>query len=88
MGLCAGYDAGIDFYISPQEIKKNPKGDRILEEVKKWETVRMTQVLSEEQKKQVKRSSQFLQVANKGWKGGIDLYRVVGTFNWQDSERQ
>ncbi|MFV0346676.1 MAG: hypothetical protein ACK5IQ_10600 [Bacteroidales bacterium] len=50
MGLCAGYDAGVDFYISPAAVKNNPVGKQILEEIKKWENVRIAQSLSIEEK--------------------------------------
>ncbi|WP_346238385.1 hypothetical protein ABDK00_008955 [Niabella insulamsoli] len=50
MGLCAGYETGVDFYISPQIIKKNPEGEQILKAIKDWEAVRLKGSLSNKQK--------------------------------------
>lgn len=50
MGLCAGFDAGVDFYISPDIEKINNEADDILAEIKKWENARMNGLFSEEQK--------------------------------------
>ena len=50
MGLGAGYDAGVDFYISPNFEKTNKEGTAILAEIKKWEEARMKGLFSEEQK--------------------------------------
>lgn len=54
MGLCAGFDNGVDFYVSPAIIKANPEGEQILTAIKRWETVRMMKTLSEEQKEQLR----------------------------------
>lgn len=51
MGLCAGYDTGVDFYISPAGINENLEGKQILKEIKKWEEVRWAQTLSDNEKK-------------------------------------
>lgn len=50
MGLGAGYDAGVDFYISPNFEKINDEAADILAEIKKWESARMNGLFSEEQK--------------------------------------
>ncbi len=50
MGLGAGYDAGVDFYISPNFEEINKEADAILAEIKKWEAARMKGLFTEEQK--------------------------------------
>ncbi len=50
MGLGAGYDAGVDFYISPNFEEINKEADAILAEIKKWEEARMKGLFTEEQK--------------------------------------
>jgi hypothetical protein len=50
MALGAGYDAGIDFYVSPKIIKKNPEGEQILAAIKKWEAARLSGAFTEEEK--------------------------------------
>ncbi|ATL48507.1 hypothetical protein COR50_15805 [Chitinophaga caeni] len=54
MGLCAGYDSGVDFYVSPDFEKINPAAKEILNTIKKWEIVRNKQTLSGIQKKQLR----------------------------------
>ncbi|RIJ48038.1 hypothetical protein D1614_13055 [Maribellus luteus] len=54
MGLCAGYDAGVDFYIEPNFEDINKDANSILSEIKKWEEARMKGVFSEEQKQQLR----------------------------------
>ncbi|MFV0506549.1 MAG: hypothetical protein ACK5L5_07555 [Bacteroidales bacterium] len=50
MGLCAGYDAGVDFYISPKAVENNSEGQQILEEIRKWENIRWAQTLTDKDK--------------------------------------
>lgn len=50
MGLGAGFDAGVDFYISPDFMKINKEAEAILAEIKKWEDARMNGLFTEEQK--------------------------------------
>ncbi len=50
MGLGAGYDAGVDFYISPNFEEINEAADDVLSEIKKWEDARMKDLFTEEQK--------------------------------------
>lgn len=54
MGLGAGYDAGVDFYISPNFEKINEDAGAILSEIKKWEEARMNGVFSEVQKEKLR----------------------------------
>lgn len=54
MGLCAGYDAGVDFYVMPKIIQENPEGEQILEVIKRWEMVRLAGGFSEKQKDQLR----------------------------------
>ncbi len=54
MGLCAGYDAGVDFYISPNFIKFNKEANSILSELKKWEEARMKGMFTEVQKEKLR----------------------------------
>lgn len=54
MGLCAGYDAGVDFYVSPNLLKENTAAEKILREIKAWEQVRSAQTLSKEQKQKLR----------------------------------
>jgi len=54
MGLAAGYDAGVDFYISPNFEKNNKEASAILSEIKKWEEARMNDVFSEVQKEKLR----------------------------------
>ena len=50
MGLCTGYDAGVDFYISPDFEKINKESSAILLEIKRWEEARYKEVFTEKQK--------------------------------------
>jgi hypothetical protein len=54
MGLCAGLDSGLDFYVSPQFLETHPDADKILSEIKRWEDVRYNQLLTQEQKETLK----------------------------------
>ena len=54
MGLGAGYDAGVDFYISPNFEKINDEAADILAEIRKWENARMNGLFSEEQKEKLR----------------------------------
>ncbi|WP_139218234.1 hypothetical protein [Sunxiuqinia elliptica] len=66
MGLCAGYDAGVDFYISPKSIHENPEGNEILSEIKRWEKVRWDQTLTDEQKEKLRDPFSFYQLNDSG----------------------
>lgn len=68
MGLCAGYDAGVDFYVSPKTIRKNPEGDKILREIKKWESVRLADLLNDEQKEKLRNPFSFYLLDDSGEK--------------------
>ena len=50
MGLCAGYDAGVDFYIRPDFEQVNKDSHEILAEIKRWEEARYNAIFTEEQK--------------------------------------
>lgn len=50
MGLCTGFDAGVDFYISPDFEKINKESSAILSEIKRWEEARYKAVFTNEQK--------------------------------------
>ncbi len=54
MGLGAGYDAGVDFYISPNFEKINNEAADILSEIKKWENARMSGLFTEAQKEKLR----------------------------------
>lgn len=54
MGLCAGYDAGVDFYISPNIEEINKEASSILTEIKKWEDARMNGLFTEAQKEKLR----------------------------------
>ena len=54
MGLCAGYDAGVDFYISPNIEEINKEAIAILSEIKKWENARMKDLFTEAQKEKLR----------------------------------
>ena len=54
MGLGTGYDAGVDFYISPNFIEINKEAESILAEIKKWEEARMKGLFTEEQKEKLR----------------------------------
>lgn len=71
MGLCAGYNAGVDFYVSPGIIRKNPQGNEILSEIKKWEKVRFTQALDDEQKEKLRDPFSFYLLDDSGEKPGL-----------------
>ncbi len=51
MGLCAGLDAGVDFYVHPSLKRRNPDMEGILATIRSWETVRRAGTLSDEQKR-------------------------------------
>jgi hypothetical protein len=54
MGLGAGFDAGVDFYISPNFLEINKEAEAILSEIKKWENARMSGLFTEEQKEKLR----------------------------------
>jgi hypothetical protein len=54
MGLGAGFDAGVDFYISPNFLEINKEANEILAEIKKWEDARMEGLFTEEQKEKLR----------------------------------
>lgn len=54
MGLCAGFDAGVDFYISPDFEEVNKEAAPILSEIKKWEETRMNGLFTEAQKEKLR----------------------------------
>ncbi|MDO6604032.1 hypothetical protein [Arenibacter palladensis] len=54
MGLCAGYDAGVDFYISPNIEEINKEANSILSEIKKWENARIEGLFTEAQKEKLR----------------------------------
>lgn len=54
MGLGAGFDAGVDFYISPNFLEMNREANAILAEIKKWEDARMEGLFTEEQKEKLR----------------------------------
>lgn len=54
MGLGAGFDAGVDFYISPNFLEINTEADEILAQIKKWEDARMKGLFTEEQKEKLR----------------------------------
>lgn len=54
MGLGAGFDAGVDFYISPNFEEINQESEGILSEIKKWENARMNGLFTEEQKRKLR----------------------------------
>ncbi len=54
MGLCAGYDAGVDFYISPNIEDINQEAGAILSEINKWENARMAGLFTEAQKEKLR----------------------------------
>jgi hypothetical protein len=54
MGLGAGFDAGVDFYISPNFLEINKEAEDILSEIKKWEDARMSGLFTVEQKEKLR----------------------------------
>ncbi|MGQ7871027.1 hypothetical protein [Sunxiuqinia sp. sy24] len=54
MGLGAGYDAGVDFYISPNFFEINKEAADILAEIRKWEEARMKGLFTKEQKEKLR----------------------------------
>lgn len=54
MGLGAGFDAGVDFYIRPDFLESNKEAEAILAEIKKWENARMKGLFTEEQKEKLR----------------------------------
>ena len=54
MGLCAGYDAGVDFYIGPDFEEVNKEAGSILSEIKKWEEARMKGMFTDLQKEKLR----------------------------------
>ncbi|MBD0831581.1 hypothetical protein [Aestuariibaculum sediminum] len=50
MGLCTGFNAGVDFYISPDFETINKESDAILSEIKRWEEARYKNIFTEEQR--------------------------------------
>lgn len=54
MGLCAGFDAGVDFYISPDFEEVNKEAGPILSEIKKWERARMEGMFTDLQKEKLR----------------------------------
>ena len=54
MGLGAGFDAGVDFYISPNFEEINNEAQGVLAEIKKWEDARMNGLFTEAQKEKLR----------------------------------
>jgi hypothetical protein len=54
MGLGAGFDAGVDFYISPNFEEINNDAENVLAEIKKWEDARMNGLFTEVQKEKLR----------------------------------
>jgi hypothetical protein len=64
MGLCAGLDSGVDFYIEPSTIAENPQGAEILETIRRWESARMNGYFTEEQKQQLRDPMNVFEMSN------------------------
>jgi len=50
LARCAGFDALFDCYITPDAVKKNPHGDKMLAAMKKWQTAMAEDAFTAEQK--------------------------------------
>jgi hypothetical protein len=59
MGLGAGFDAGVDFYISPNFLEINKEAEAILSEIRKWEDARMNGLFTAEQKEKLRNPFTF-----------------------------
>ena len=77
MGLGTGYDAGVDFYISPNFEEINKEAGSILSEIKKWEEARMKGMFTEEQKKKLRDPYTFY-----GLEQNKDSLRLVFIESW------
>jgi hypothetical protein len=66
MGLGAGFDAGVDFYISPDFLKTNKEAEAILAEVKKWEEARMAGLFTEKQQEMLRDPFTFYRLKKNG----------------------
>jgi hypothetical protein len=51
MGICAGLDSGVDFYIEPSIFSRNPQGRELVSAINRWETARLAEVFTETEKK-------------------------------------
>jgi len=51
MALCAGLDAGVDFYIEPNIVARNDEISEILETIRTWDEIRVQGLLTADQKK-------------------------------------
>ena len=70
MGLCAGLDAGVDFYVSPNVTRTNPQGEAVLKTIQEWETARNTHSFTDADKIKLRdpQSEYSLHRINGHWK--------------------
>ncbi|MCK0156103.1 hypothetical protein MWU65_02870 [Cellulophaga sp. F20128] len=78
MGLGTGYDAGVDFYISPNFQEVNKEASSILAEIKKWEEARMKGLFTEAQKEKLRDPYTFY-----GLEQNQDSLQLVFIESWE-----
>ncbi|MBT3198712.1 MAG: discoidin domain-containing protein [Phycisphaerales bacterium] len=68
MGLCAGLDSGVDFYIEPSIFTKNPQGKELLATIKRWETARLEGIFTQAEKTELRKSNTIFTLVQDGKK--------------------
>jgi len=82
MGLCAGLDSGVDFYIEPATVADNPQGAEILETIRRWESARLNGYFTEEQKQQLRDPKNVFEMTESD--GKLELTFVS---RWEPSDK-
>jgi len=54
MGICAGLDSGVDFYIEPSLFSRNPQGRELVTAINRWETARLAEAFTETEKEELR----------------------------------
>jgi hypothetical protein len=83
MGLCAGLDSGVDFYMEPSIYQKNPRTPELLATIKRWEAARMKGVFSEAEKAELRKPSTIYELVPQG-----DGVRLSFVKDWVKEAKQ
>jgi len=89
LARAAGYDAGFAMVAQPKSVRNNPIGGELLDAIREWETARLAQAFSTEQKdrlKDPKKEFHLEKVKEGEW--NLYQYRVFGPFTYEKFDRQ
>lgn len=62
MGICAGYDSGLDFYMTPKFEENNAEASEILKAISHWEKSRSMGMFSESEKVELRNTNTIYKV--------------------------